>query len=155
MRYLRRAALLGAALLAPAAMACELLLLDHRSGRELKRLPLDAAGPTVTVAFEHSVLGTTVADRYLFSPQAVLVEERFDGAGYGLPYGAGPGERLTRDGDAWRLELQRPVQPLVVRPLPAQNMRLMLPDGPLRLATLSTDAIELQTRGCPGENTPR
>jgi hypothetical protein len=146
------ALLLLLAAAAPSASACELVLLEHRSGRELQRVPLDAAEPAVRVAFEHSVLGTPVVDRYLFKPRAVLVEERFEGSGYGLPHGAGPGERLVRDRaenrDGWRLELQRTVHPLVVRPLPAQRMRLLLPDGPLLLASLSIDAIELQARGC-------
>lgn len=157
-----RCALLSQLLLAaaaPFASACELVLLEHRSGRELQRVPLDPAEPAVRVAFEHSVLGTPVVDRYAFKPRAVLVEEHFEGAGYGLPHAAGPGERLVRDddnknaGDGWRLELQRAVHPLVVRPLPAQRMRLLLPDGPLLLASLSTQAIELQALGCAASTT--
>ena len=38
--------------------------------------------------------------------------------GYGLPYAAGPGEQLERAGAGWRLQLDRPVQPLVVRARP-------------------------------------
>jgi hypothetical protein len=47
--------------------------------------------------FEHSVLGTPVEDRYRFTPRGwrALVEERFDGEGYGLPHAAGPGERCS------------------------------------------------------------
>jgi hypothetical protein len=136
-------------LAAPHAAACDLVLTEHRSGRELKRIAMPAARPSAAIAFEHSVLGTTVTDTYAFRPHAVLVEERFAGTGYGLPYGAAPGERLVRDGEGWRLELQRPVDPLVVRPLPSQNMRLLLSSGPMRLADLSTQAIELQLRDCP------
>jgi hypothetical protein len=125
------------------------VLSEHRSGRELKRLPLAAAEPGVRVAFEHSVLGTTVVDVYRFRPRAVLVEERFEGAGYGLPQSEGPGETLQRDGNGWRLRLERPVHPLVVRPLPAQRMRLLRPEGELLLATLGADgAVELQAHGC-------
>jgi hypothetical protein len=142
------AAVTSCVVAAPHADSCELVLTEHRSGRELQRLTLNPAQPTATIAFEHSVLGTTVADTYAFRPQAVLIEERFDGAGYGLPHHAGPGERLVRDGDGWRLELQRAVAPLVIRPLPAQNMRLVLPAGPLRLAELSAEAIELRARNC-------
>ena len=157
MTSLRRARRCGVALLAavstcatatPQVERCELVLTEHRSGRELQRLMLDPAQPSATIAFEHSVLGTTVLDSYAFRPHAVLVEERFDGTGYGLPHAAGPGERLVREGDGWRLELQRDVQPLVVRPLPAQNMRLLLSSGPLRLAELSSQAIEFRSRGC-------
>ena len=131
------------------ALACELVLSEHRSGRELQRLPLAAAAPTISIAFEHSVLGTTVIDRYQFRPHAVLVEERFDGQGYGLPHAAGPGEQLTHDLSGWRLTLQRRVDPLVVRPLPAQRMRLMLEGSALLLADLSPHAIELRALGCP------
>ena len=134
--------------------ACQLILTEQRSGRELQRLPLDVAAPGLEIAFEHSVLGTTVIDRYVFRLnnaqlwQAWLIEERFDGQGYGLPHEAGPGEQLLRDGKAWRLLLDRPVQPLVVRPLPAQRMRLLLPDGPLLLSKLSDQAVEIQASDC-------
>jgi hypothetical protein len=133
---------------APAA-ACEAVLREHRSGTELMRLPLDAAQPELRIAFEHSVLGTTVVDRYRFTPRPRLVEERFDGQGYGLPHAAGPGETLQRDGAGWRLMLDRAVDPLVVRPLPAQRMRIVLADRELPLATLSSAAIEIAARGCP------
>jgi hypothetical protein len=130
--------------------ACELVLSEHRSGTELRRLPLVAAAPELRIAFEHSVLGTTVIDRYRFGPQAHLVEERFDGQGYGLPHAAGPGETLQRDGDGWRLRLDRTVHPLVVRPLPQQRMRLLLGDREWLLAEFSGQAIELNARGCAG-----
>ncbi len=131
------------------ASACEAVLREHRSGAELARLPLDAAQPELRIAFEHSVLGTTVVDRYRFTPAPRLVEERFDGQGYGLPHAAGPGETLQRDGSGWRLLLDRAVDPLVVRPLPAQRMRIVLADRELLLATLSSAAIEIAARGCP------
>lgn len=164
MTSLRRARRCGGALLAavstcatatPHVERCELVLTEHRSGRELQRLTLDPAQPSATIAFEHSVLGTTVLDTYAFRPHAVLVEERFDGTGYGLPHAAGPGERLVREGAGWRLELQRDVQPLVVRPLPAQNMRLLRAGAPLQLAALSTRAIEFRARGCATETAAR
>ena len=135
---------------ATSAAACELVLSEHRSGAELMRLPLDAAQPEWRIAFEHSVLGTTVIDRYRFAHEAHLVEERFDGQGYGLPHIAGPGEQLTRDGAGWRLQLDRVVDPLVVRPLPQQRMRLLLGKGEWLLASFSALAIEFQARGCPG-----
>jgi hypothetical protein len=135
--------------LALSAAACEAVLREHRSGTELARLPLDAAQPELRIAFEHSVLGTTVVDRYRFTPRPRLVEERFDGQGYGLPHAAGPGETLQRDGSGWRLVLDRAVDPLVVRPLPAQRMRIVLADRELPLATLSGAAIEIAAHGCP------
>lgn len=147
------AAVLGVAMAAPAS-ACEAVLSEHRSGTELARLPLDAAQPELRIAFEHSVLGTTVVDRYRFTPRPRLVEERFDGQGYGLPHAAGPGETLQRDGAGWRLVLDRAVDPLVVRPLPAQRMRIVLADRELPLATLSSAAIEIAARGCPNRPAP-
>ena len=147
-RHVALAACLLAA--ATAAAACELVLREHRSGAELTRLPLDAAAPQVRIAFEHSVLGTTVIDRYRFAPQAHLVEERFDGQGYGLAHAAGPGETLIRDEAGWRLILDRLVDPLVVRPLPSQRMRLLLGEREWLLGALSDQAIELNARGCSG-----
>ncbi len=133
---------------AASATACELVLTEHRSGRELQRLPLSAAAPQARIAFEHSVLGTTVTDHYVFTPQAQLIEERFSGEGYGLAHSAAPGERLLRDGAGWRLQLNRAVQPLVVRPLPAQRMRLIHAEGELLLSKLSDMAIEITAQGC-------
>lgn len=138
----------SAVVMASGASACELVLSEHRSGIELRRLALDPAAPELRIAFEHSVLGTTVTDRYRFAPQAHLVEERFDGEGYGLPHAAGPGEHLQRDGQGWRLRLDRVVHPLVVRPLPQQRMRLLLGDREWLLGAFSTQAIELKVQGC-------
>ena len=148
----RYAAALACVLLAPVAGACELVLSEHRGGRVLRRVALPE--PSLRIAFEHSVLGTTVIDRYAFRPHAVLVEERFDGNGYGLPYAAALGEKLTHDANGSRLELERPVHPLVVRPLPVQRMRLLLPSGPLLLGDLTLSAIELRAVGCPLAGTP-
>jgi hypothetical protein len=143
-----RAAAVCVVLAAMPASACELVLSEHRSQRELLRLPLDAASPAARIAFEHSVLGTTVTDHYHFEPQAVLVREDFAGMGYGLPHMAAAGEVLQRQGDGWQLSLRREVRPLVVRPLPAQRMRLMLGDTTLLLGTLSTQAIDISSQGC-------
>jgi hypothetical protein len=132
-----------------AAHACEAVLREHRSGVELLRLPLEAAAPELRIAFEHSVLGTTVVDRYRFTPMPRLVEERFSGEGYGLPHAAGPGERLERDGAGWRLVLDRAVNPLVVRPLPQQRMRIVLAGRELVLASLGARAVEITALGCP------
>ncbi|MEZ5738362.1 MAG: TRAP transporter fused permease subunit [Burkholderiaceae bacterium] len=111
------------------APGCRLLLSEHRSGRPLLTLPLDPARPMAIVSFTHSVLGTPVSDRYLFKPaasswRAHLVEERFEGSGYGLPHLPGEGETLTREGEGWRLQLDRVVEPLVILPLPSQLMRV-------------------------------
>ncbi|MCW5635979.1 MAG: DUF1850 domain-containing protein [Rubrivivax sp.] len=136
---------------APAA-ACELVALEHRSGREVLRVPLAAASeaPELRLGFVHSVLGTPVEDRYRWHRGAwLLVEERFEGQGYGLPHAAGPGERLERTPTGWRLQLARTVHPIVVRPLPAQRMRLALADGRTwLLGGLTTQAVELRAEGC-------
>jgi hypothetical protein len=158
----RRAALAAAALLLAvgAAPACELVLAAHPEGSELARATLDPAEPALRVAFIHSVLGTPVEDHYRFRPgpegwRAHLVAERFQGDGYGLPHAAGPGERLQRDGEGWRLDTDRVVHPLVVRALAAQQMRVLLPGRePLGLATLGAPAVALRAEHCPNPRDP-
>lgn len=143
------------------ATACELRAQEHRSGREVLRAalvvgrpagaPSDApAVPEMRVSFVHSVLATPVEDRYQWRGGTwVLVEERFAGEGYGLPHVAQEGERLERTPDGWRLHLERTVEPLVVRPLLAQRMRLTLDDGRTwLLGQLSTQSLELRMHGC-------
>lgn len=149
-------ALTFAGLLAPtAAQACELVLTEHRSGRQLARLVVNPEQPSVDVAFTHSVLGTPVLDRYVWRVgpkawRAHLVEERFEGEGYGLPSSAATGERLLRDGSGWRLQLDRVVDPLVIVPLPAQSMRLVLADQRVvLLGQLSQKSIEIRAENCP------
>lgn len=150
-----------------AARACELRALEHRSGREVLRVPFTGtasaaataatgaatsatAEPELRVSFVHSVLGTPVEDRYRWRNGGwVLVEEHFDGVGYGLPEAAGAGERLERTPHGWRLLLERPIEPLVVRPLLAQRMRVTLDGGrSWLLGELSTQAVELRAEGC-------
>jgi len=146
-----------AAVAVPPAAACTLVLTEHRSDRLLARVPLPPQAPALRVAFTHSVLGTPVEDRYAFrhGPEgwrAVLVEERWQGEGYGLPIEAGPGERLTRDGDGWRLQLARVVHPLVVLALPSQRMRVIV-DGraPILLGGLASPpptSVAMHVEGC-------
>jgi hypothetical protein len=142
------AARAGDARSATSPPACELRLTDHRSGRELRRLPLDPLVPEIRIAFEHSVLGTTVIDRYRFMPGAVLVEEEFEGEGYGLPAAPGPGERLERVGTRQRLTLSRAVDPLVVRPAGSARTRVLLPGGDVVLASLGAPSVAFDAVGC-------
>lgn len=151
----RCAALLLGLAAAAAAPACELVLSEHRTGQQLAKLALNPAHPTADVAFTHSVLGTPVLDRYVWRQsttgwRAHLVEERFEGEGYGLPSAAGTGESLLRDGPGWRLQLDRVVDPLVILPLPALFMRLVLPDQqPVLLGQLSAKSIQIRAENCP------
>jgi hypothetical protein len=132
------------------AAGCELVIDAAREGRELARMPLDAQQPEVRIAFVHSVLGTTVIDRYRFLPQPVLVEEEFASHGYGLPDGPGPGERWEHlPGGRIRLHLHRPVDPLVVLTLPSQRMRILRPEGDLLLGSLGVSRVHLRAEGCP------
>jgi len=142
------------------AGACELVLSEHRSGRPLARLALPPGQPVFDIAFTHSVLGTPVTDRYVWrelaggAGRAHLLEEWFDGEGYGLPSSAAPGETLARvstpHGPRWRLQTDRPVHPLVVRPLPALHMRVLVAGhAPLPLGELSQHAVLLQAIHCP------
>ena len=149
-------ALMAACVVMPQfALACELVMTEHRSGQPLTRLPLNPAQPAADVAFTHSVLGTPVLDRYVWraDPQgwrAHLVEERFEGEGYGLPSAPAPGEQMLRHGPGWRLLLNRVVDPLVVLPLPAQSMRLVLSDQrEVLLGQLSQKSIEMRAENCP------
>lgn len=138
-----------------ALQACELVLTEHRSGVFLMRLPLNSTLPAVDIAFTHSVLGTPVLDRYVWrsEPQgwrAHLIEERFEGEGYGLPTQAAAGELLEQYGTGSRLLLNRVVDPLVVLPLPAQSMRIVLPDQrEFLLGHLSLKSIEMRAENCP------
>ena len=151
----RHAAVLAGVLLASgSAAACELVLSEYRSGRELARLPLDRASPAARIAFTHSVLGTPVADRYVWRHdgatwRAHLVEERYEGDGYGLPNAAAAGETLVRDGAGWRLALDRVVDPLVVLPLPDQRMRVAT-DGhaAVLLGSLTRASVDMSVSGC-------
>ncbi len=156
---LQRATVVVCALLAtaPMAHACELVLNEHRSALPLARLALDPARPMAQIAFTHSVLGTPVVDHYEWRPhagqwRAHLVQEHFEGDGYGLPNAAGPGETMVREGNGWRLHLNRIVHPLVVLPLPSQSMRVLIADRPaLLLGSLSKRSIEFQARDCPDQ----
>lgn len=129
---------------------CELEVRDARSGQLIERFALDPHQPQAAIAFEHSVLGTTVVDRYRFTPRAVLVEESFEGQGYGLPASAGPGEQLLREGSRMRLLLSRPVHPLVVRASVSQQTRLLLPQGQYLLAQWGVSSLALEAKGCEG-----
>ena len=137
------------------AQACELVLTEHRSGIFLIRLPLNSTLPAADIAFTHSVLGTPVLDRYVWRSdpkgwRAHLIEERFEGEGYGLPTQAASGERLERYGSGSRLLLNRVVDPLVVLPIPAQSMRIVLPDQrEFLLGQLSLKSIEMRAENCP------
>jgi hypothetical protein len=139
------------------AAPCALVLAEQRSGREVMRLPLDTQQPAAQVTFTHSVLGTPVIDRYVWRRdadrwRAHLVEERFEGEGYGLPIAAGPGETLTRDGAGWRLTLDRLVDPLVVRPSMPQGTRVQGGRTPaVALAELTTRPVELRVAGCDAQ----
>ncbi len=139
---------------AVAATGCRLVVQEHRSGRLLAQWPVAAPPVRFTVSFIHSVLGTPVQDHYEMRANAGrmvahLVQEDFVGEGYGLPHAADPpGETLERHGAGWRLRLDRVVDPLVQRPLPAQQVRLHWEGGSVRLADLSPHAQRIELLGC-------
>ena len=143
------AVLLGGPAATAAALACELQILGARDG-QLRWRGAMPPGARIELHFVHSVLGTPVADRYRWQHDRwVLEEERFEGLGYGLPHQAGPGERLLREGDGWRLLLQREVDPLVVRTAPAHPMRLVAAGLPMQaLETLGRGPWRIAAQGC-------
>jgi hypothetical protein len=143
-------------MLVPAsAQACDLVISEHRSGKEVLRWPANQVPVQFDVSFTHSVLGTPVLDRYEFrwnrsQWQAVLVEEVHEGQGYGLPYGATEsGQRYERTDDGWRLTLNRLVDPLVQLPLPSQNIRLAMDGQSVLLGDLSTRSLLIELHDCP------
>lgn len=151
------AALALTSLLAGGVGACELVLAGSRSARELARLPLHANPPSARIEFIHSVLGSQVSDHYVWRMdggqwRAHLIEERFEGQGYGLPHQAGPGETLTREGEVWRLRLDRLVHPLQAMPLPAQRTRLLVEDRPPiylgALGGVGGESIQIRVERC-------
>ncbi len=150
-------AVIGASvMLAPVtSVGCDLVVTEHRADREVLRWPINEQPPTFTVSFIHSVLGTAVVDRYEVRPvlgqwKSFLVEETFEGQGYGLPYGeTSPGERFERTAQGWRLVMNRLVDPLVQLPLASQNVELRLQNRSVRLADLSRYSMRIEVQGCP------
>lgn len=138
---------------AAGAAACDIVLAEHRTDRVLARWPAQPGQP-LAIRFTHSVLGTVVRDRYEMRRhrqdwRAHLVEESFEGEGYGLPHAAlGPGESLQREGGGWRLRLDRPVQPLVVRPTLEQDPWLEIGMHAIRLLDMGRSAMVLNLQGC-------
>lgn len=137
--------------------ACDLVVSEHRSGKEVLRWPSNTTPVRFEVSFTHSVLGTPVLDRYEFRFErgqwrAYLVEEIHEGQGYGLPYGATEsGQQYERVGDGWRLTLNRLVDPLVQLPLPSQNIRLTMQDKSVLFGDLSRRSLLIELRDCPSQ----
>ena len=138
----------------PLAQACDLVLVEYRSGTEVLRWPVLKQPVQFSVSFTHSVLGTHVIDRYIFRQvdgtlKAFIVEESFEGQGYGLPYGAtSPGETFKRTEQGWRLTMNRMIDPLVQLPLPSQNIRLTMDDRSILLGSLSKRSMLITTQHC-------
>jgi len=140
------------------ALACQLIVSEHRGGQTLATMPL--AGPPFLfdIAFTHSVLNTPVLDKYEWRAQpgggqAWLLEEIFEGEGYGLPYDAQPGQHFRRvksaEGERWQLTLNRQVHPLVVPPVRSQQMRIEIEGlAPLMLEELSRNSMLISAVNC-------
>lgn len=137
--------------------ACDLVLTEHRSGKEVLRWHAAHNPVRFEVSFTHSVLGTPVIDRYEFrwdrgQWRTYLTEETHEGQGYGLPYAAtSPEEHYERTATGWRLRLNRLVDPLVQLPLPSQNIRLTMQDRSVLLGDLSRRSLLVQLLDCPKE----
>lgn len=135
--------------------ACDLVISEHRSEREVLRWPANESPVQFVISFTHSVLGTRVRDLYEFrwyegEWRAFLIEEVHAGQGYGLPYGATEaGQRYERIADGWRLTLNRLVNPLVQLPLPSQSTILELRDKSVLLGDLSMRSLLIELSDCP------
>lgn len=146
----------GASLfLAPLVVsACTLVLTEHRTDREVLRWPTTQQPVQFVVSFVHSVLQTPVADKYEFRHrngrwQSYLIEETFQGQGYGLPYGeTSPGETFERTAEGWRLSMNRLIDPLVQLPLPSQKVRLTMGSATILLADLSRQSMRIALQDC-------
>lgn len=134
--------------------ACSLVLTEHRTDREVLRWPTTQQPVQFVVSFVHSVLQTPVADKYEFRYregrwQTYLIEETFQGQGYGLPYGeTSPGETFERTADGWRLSMNRLVDPLVQLPLPSQKVRLLMGSATVLLSDLSRQSMRIELQDC-------
>ena len=141
----------------PSSQACYLTLAQHRTDLPLASILMRQRPVRFTIEFIHSVLGTRVSDLYEMRSdgghwRAHLIEETFEGQGYGLPYGVtAPGERYERLGDGWRLTLDRVIYPLVQLPLPQQEIDLVWPMGRIRIASLSESSVRITLEGCPAD----
>lgn len=96
--------------------------------------------------------GTEVVDRYeLRNGRVVLVEESFEGEGYGLPSSLQPGEHISVQGDRTTLHTVRDVTPLAVRASHAQRTAVHV-DAPhartLILAELGEIGVRFDPSGC-------
>jgi hypothetical protein len=144
--------------LAAPLQACYLMVSEHRSGRVLTSLPLHGPPFRFDIAFTHSVLNTPVRDKYEWRAQseggqAWLLEEVFEGQGYGLPYDAQPGQHFRRvtsaEGERWQLTLNRRVHPLVVPPVRSQQMRIEIAGlKPVLLESLSKHSVLIHAVNC-------
>ena len=141
--------------LAPFAVhACDLVLAEHRSGKEVLRWPITERPIAFAVSFVHSVLHTPVRDSYEARQtdgrwKLYLVQETHEGQGYGLPYGAtADGERYVRTEKGWQLTMNRLIDPLVQLPLPSQNITLHFEGRSALLGDLSTRSILIEVQNC-------
>lgn len=134
---------------------CYLTLKEHRSDQLLAQWKMPDGPVRFSVEFIHSVLNTPVQDIYEMRAhhgqwRAHLVQEVFQGQGYGLPYAAtDSSETMIRDGETWRLTLDRVIDPFIQLPLPSQEITLVWGDSRVRLGDLSDRSVRITLQGCP------
>ncbi len=104
-------------------------------------------GDTFQLAFLHSIALSEVRDFFSVDSKyrVVLIETRFQGQGTGLPSGLGPGEKLHREGDWFRITGMHRVIPSIPWRVQAQwRNRFRFGDDPeLNLSSKIGDALVL------------
>ncbi len=134
---------------ASGALACEIRLLEHRSGAWLQSIALGSARH-IDLTYLHSVTKTPVRetlalDAHGFTQQRIEFFEQ----GPGLPTEALAGERFVRLADRFVYDnMQRPLALLVMRVDPAQRQTLETGAAAFSLTRWGAKALQLQAHEC-------
>ncbi|MFN4098769.1 MAG: DUF1850 domain-containing protein [Pararhodobacter sp.] len=107
-----------------------------------------AQGDFFALSYRHSVTLSTVRAEYRTAADGRIhqLSERFTDLGPGMSHTGTPPER---DGDAWILRMDTVIERLVLRPQPAAENRLHLPDREVDLTRWPGQPLEILPLPCP------